>query len=1382
MRKKPRSAVATRCLTCYLVSLQGEGFSVVVLKTLQDALADGDHVHSVIRATGVNQDGRTTGIAMPSAEAQARLIRSTYQRAGLDPTVASDRCQLFEAHGTGTPAGDPLEAEAICRAFFPDVQSSPAGEERAQNGAFDGSVADEQPLYCGSIKTIIGHTEGAAGLAGLLKASLSVQKGVIPANLHFEMANPRVKPFMDHLNVPTSSLVWPRPSLPCRRASVNSFGFGGTNVHAIVENFQSTDKSKEAITGDDDILTPVTLSAATHQSLASLIQKYIDYLAENTNVALKQLSWTLQERRTWFDHRLAFTGRTRQSLIAQMSTALKNGVENLAHSPTGPEKPCLLGVFTGQGAQWAQMGRRLLHTSACFVRVMNDLQGVLDNLSEVSDRPKWTLAGELELSSADSHIHDAEICQPLCTAVQIGLVDLLQEAGVQFDVLVGHSSGEIAAAYAAGHISASVAIMVAYYRGLASKTCCNPLNGIGSARGAMMAAALGWEEAQELCADPKFAGDVTVAASNSPQSVTLSGDGDKVREMQKLLKERNISATLLRVDKAYHSRFMEPCASPYLKAMRAAGYATLPTPGNNFPSHENSSQGEKKTPLWISSVTGSLITADNLPDSLRDGSYWVDNLLNPVRFREAIEAIPVLTDTSVQLAVELGPHPALRRQATQSYQLVARDGEKQYLLPYSGSLSRGVDDEEAISSLLGFLWQNGVPVNFSNYRKACRKSLVGSGSECHGQVVHAPLSGLPSYAWDHTRQYWRESTQSINFSNRLISQSDLLGRCVERGGPGTGTEWRWSNILRLSELSWLKGHQLEGQVVFPAAGYCTMAADAAVQMASLVADGASGNFSLEWCELRDVAIHRAIQMSSDKDMESLVRLRETDADSGEYEFSISARPAVNANSGNSDFWLACSGRLVISTSGLEGNEFGVEKDCGDGILEAEAHGRIPEGASRAQEPVHLRTLDVDAFYAGFSEVGLQYSGAFRLATIQRTLCRARATINGPRSDSAVPDEEARQTSQQQGKYLSFPPASLDAAFQTTAAALAFPGDGQMQAPYLPTSIRRLRFNLTACRARCSQPLPRFVFDAVLEDPSVDDGTVENHFLATSDLPAAPQEQLKGLSSSIEGIDESSKQVLFCVDGLGVVPLARQHDPYGEGIFFEEVWAPDITDGLVCFQQEEDGALDRIEVDTAERLALYYMRQVFAAFRPEEASLDKTPWFIKRFYDWLRYRLQDAPLDQHGADAASSPEEILADVPESAREFIEGSVLVKLLDAVGQNTVRVMRQEEGPTMLEVLFTNDMLSRMYVEPTTIARANRYLGRVASIISHRFPRCHLIEVRCLYPLTSFRQPDLFSILADPWDLDWGWNGWCHRFYAGRATRHFQNVYLYRRVCRIL
>lgn len=197
---------------------RGDGFAAVMLKTLSQALKDGDHIESVIRETMVGSDGRTAGITMPSASAQAALIRQTYHRAGLDCRLKTDRCHYFEAHGTGTPAGDPTEAKAVRDAFFPDEDASGLGVSGLN-----------ECLYIGSIKTVTGHLEGSAGLAGLLKASLIVQHGVIPPNLHFELLNPAVAPFCTHLTIPTVAHQWPDvPTGSPRRVSVNSFGFGGT--------------------------------------------------------------------------------------------------------------------------------------------------------------------------------------------------------------------------------------------------------------------------------------------------------------------------------------------------------------------------------------------------------------------------------------------------------------------------------------------------------------------------------------------------------------------------------------------------------------------------------------------------------------------------------------------------------------------------------------------------------------------------------------------------------------------------------------------------------------------------------------------------------------------------------------------------------------------------------------------------------------------------------------------------------------------------------------------------------------------------------------------------------------------------------------------------
>lgn len=289
---------------------RGDGFAAVVLKTLSAALADGDHIECLVRETGFNQDGRTKGITMPSPTAQTDLIRQTYRRAGLDLQRPSDRPQYFEAHGTGTPAGDPVEAQAISQAFFgPDASFS-----RASEGS---------PLAVGSIKTVIGHTEGTAGLAALLKASLALQHGIIPPNMLFNRLNPAIEPFYHDLQVATSAKAWPtvEPGAP-RRASVNSFGFGGANAHAILESYDPPYPSPLSTIQQtiSSVFTPFTFSAVSERSLAATLAAYSGHLQANPDINLRDLAFTLNSRRSTFPVRAAFSALSIQELCTKLDS------------------------------------------------------------------------------------------------------------------------------------------------------------------------------------------------------------------------------------------------------------------------------------------------------------------------------------------------------------------------------------------------------------------------------------------------------------------------------------------------------------------------------------------------------------------------------------------------------------------------------------------------------------------------------------------------------------------------------------------------------------------------------------------------------------------------------------------------------------------------------------------------------------------------------------------------------------------------------------------------------------------------------------------------------------------------------------------------------
>jgi acyl transferase domain-containing protein len=421
---------------------RGEGVAAVVLKTLSAALEDGDQIECIIRETGVNQDGATPGLTMPSATSQESLMRSLYRKAGLNILSPEQRPQYFEAHGTGTPAGDPIEAEAIFRTF-------------CSQGVESGT------LYVGSIKTVLGHTEGTAGIAALIKTLLAMQNGVIPPNLHLDKLSDRVEPFYKDMKIPQVSTPWPDTHGSVKRASINSFGFGGTNAHAIIETY---DPSSRPRSNAGLLFTPFVFSASSTDSLRRVLAACASYFEDLDKAmykpSLQDLAWTLRQRRSALPHRICFTASTFSALSIKIKSKLaESDFNNLTTKAVWPEtlstRPGgrILGIFTGQGAQYARMGAKLIESSQVARNIIRKLEVYLQELPE-ADRPTWSLETELLAGAGSSRIQQAEISQPLCTALQILLVDLLQLAGVQFSAVVGHSSGEIAAAYAAGWMTA----------------------------------------------------------------------------------------------------------------------------------------------------------------------------------------------------------------------------------------------------------------------------------------------------------------------------------------------------------------------------------------------------------------------------------------------------------------------------------------------------------------------------------------------------------------------------------------------------------------------------------------------------------------------------------------------------------------------------------------------------------------------------------------------------------------------------------------------------------------------------------------------------------------------------------------------------------------
>ncbi|KAJ2990681.1 hypothetical protein NUW58_g2830 [Xylaria curta] len=941
---------------------RGDGVAAVVLKTLSRALADGDHIESIVRETGMNQDGSTPGITMPSATAQEDLIRSTYAKAGLDLRNPRNRPHYFEAHGTGTPAGDPIEAEAISTAFF--------GKWLANGHDYN---RKDHPLYVGSIKTVLGHTEGSAGIAAILKASLALQNSTIPPNFLFNQLSENVAPFYDGLEIVREARPWPGLATgQVRRASVNSFGFGGSNAHVILESYQPLCQDTNGSThAARPLFTPFVFSATSEKSLKAAISSYENYLSNKPDINLQDLAWTLRQRRADLPVRVSFSASCLESLVARITERLNQDGSSIGMKVLPSSRPDrgtgILGVFTGQGAQYARMGAELIENSPLASRIIENLESMLQELP-VDERPSWFLRTELLANTNTSRIHQAVISQPLCTAVQIMIIDLLQAAKVDFCAVVGHSSGEIAAAYASGFLTAREAIHIAYYRGFHLDAAASP-SGKGL-RGAMIAVGITMDHASRVCARDQFAGRVSVAASNSSSSVTLSGDEDAIAELQVQFDSQGTFNRRLKVDKAYHSAHMRPCSSAYVRSLQACV-------------RERQVQKVGSSCIWYSSVYHKAID----PGIGVTCDYWAENMTRPVLFSHALTS--ATTECDFGIVIEVGAHPALKGPVNQTINEMLSTEEP---APYFWTLSRGSSAVDAFSTLLGQLWctLGSQHIGLS----ASERALSGIDTEKYNVV-----KGLPSYPWDHGTGYWHEARASRHLRQRNKPVHPLLGNISTDSSTHC---LRWRHLLRVKEMEWLSGHTIQGQVVFPAAGYICSALEGSRLLA--------GDIDVRLIELVDFIIHHAIVLpEDDAGVEVLIELWHSPtarSDRLEAKFTYSAALGHDVQT----LTLVASATVVV--------KFGLP-----------SHSLLSPKSS-ASMLAHAASVDTDSFYSALADLGYGFGGRFRsLCQLLRRYGRSSVVFRAEPSDSDYPNDE------------------------------------QLRVLHLPTSIRLIRVNPALCSAR-----------------------------------------------------------------------------------------------------------------------------------------------------------------------------------------------------------------------------------------------------------------------------------------------------------------------------
>ncbi|PNY29656.1 Polyketide synthase [Tolypocladium capitatum] len=934
---------------------RGEGIGCLVVKRLSDALRDGDTIRAVIRATGVNADGKTPSITQPSSRAQAELITSTYEAAGLD----MNDTQYFECHGTGTPVGDPIELEALAATL---------GDRRTAAGL--------GPLYIGSIKPNVGHTEGCSGLAGILKAIACLEQGMLVPTYGVETLNPKLRLGDWNLKLPPQTMKWPSPGQ--RRISVNSFGFGGANAHAILDDSYHYLANRglvghhNTIVHDDEdasesgvsvgTATPLSdselfakrlfvFSSKDQSGLQRLAKAYVSTLTsskldDGEGRYLEDLAHTLSTRRSYFDFRGFCVASSLEGLTGQLSKGIAK-----TKRPSR-QRSNLLFVFTGQGAQWPAMGVQLLNNPVFQESILKS-QEYLEKLGCA-----WSVVDELKKTD-DSQINHPEFSQTLCTVLQVAIVDLLKYWKVMPKATVGHSSGEIAAAYAASYITQADAVKIAYVRGLTSAAV--------TLKGAMLAAGISRDEARQYLAkvQPESA---VVACINSPSSVTLSGDVGAIDELEKLISADNKFARKLKVKTAYHSPHMKTVAQGYLDKI---GHVSI----------TDKELAVSGSPFMYSSLTGQVVSPEQL-----SAEYWVSNMCAPVEFSSAVTGL--LSHTSQPSGtkgkevpthwdgiVEIGPHAALKGPVQQIIAASANKTAKD--AAYMSMILRGQDATESSLHVAGKLWAIGHGIDLSAVNgHECSSSLLGPKS----------LSNLPPYPWNHTRTFWHEAYSTRSHRFPAFPRTDLLGVPVDMQNS---FEPRWKNHLRISENPWIEDHQITGTTLYPAAGMLVMALEGALQLSDATR-------KLHGFRFRDVGFERGLVVPSDEDgaVETRLSLLPDKGVPGQYQFTIFSTTTSTS-------WTKhCRGTVALEYSATSESE--VEDSTIDTVWaeQTTAYEQLVKDTSAEQ-------VDVDSFYDHLQTIGMEYGPLFRnvVSLLAVPLLKAsHGAVLIPDTKSSMPEE------------------------------------------------------------------------------------------------------------------------------------------------------------------------------------------------------------------------------------------------------------------------------------------------------------------------------------------------------------------------------------------
>ncbi len=786
--------------------VRGEGCGMVVLKRLADAIADNDSIFGVILGSAINQDGCSNGLTAPNGLAQQDVIRQALNNASVEPSQVS----YVEAHGTGTSLGDPIEMNALKTVLM---------QEREQDSA----------CWIASLKTNIGHLEAAAGIAGLIKVVLSLHYGRIPPHLHFKQLNPYIKLENTPLKIPTALTDWPLET--GRVAGISSFGFGGTNAHVVLSGLAGI--AKLAGSGPDcqtnslgasvlqHDLHLLTISAKDEGALRALAQRYREFLLHHPDVSVVDLCFSANTGRSHFDHRLALVHDSVQKLTQQLEAVVcqeeavgylkSNGGVNLQKSL---QIACL---FTGQGSQYVDMGKRLYATQSVFRQALDRCSEILDAWLDI---PLLQVLYPQHPSDSSSNgssntatlIHQTAYAQPALFSLEYALYQLWESWGIEPTVFMGHSVGEYVAAWAAGVFSLEDGLKLIAARGRLMQQL--PSGGgmvslMASVERVRAAIALSGEET------------VAIAAINGPSSTVISGPESAVQGIVTQLDKDGVKHKILQVSHAFHSSLMQPMLAEFKAVAQQVSYA-LP---------------QRK---FVSNITGQLAT-----DAVASPDYWCQHILSPVNFAAGIKSLHQTCD----IFLECGPKPIL---LGMGQQFLPADGKA--WLP---SLRPRQNDWQQMLTSLGELYIRGVKINW------------------HGVYPDAPQRqkiALPTYPFQRQR-YWCDSAAS-SISDPDIRKSSLysgerhpiLGYRLSPPAPWADA-YVWDVVVDDTYLTWLKDHQVWHTVIMPHTGYLQIALEAT-----------QAAFQEPWNQITNLKLYYPLFLSSQGDQRVQVVLTPRAAD------------------------------------------------------------------------------------------------------------------------------------------------------------------------------------------------------------------------------------------------------------------------------------------------------------------------------------------------------------------------------------------------------------------------------------------------------------------------------------------------------------------------